>query len=63
MSAVQNAAVALAAAVLISAPGMAVAADLLQVYQTAKQNDPQYAAAQADYRAAREAKPQARAAV
>ncbi|MDZ7828819.1 MAG: TolC family outer membrane protein [Halofilum sp. (in: g-proteobacteria)] len=39
------------------------AGDLLQVYQQARENDPQYATARAEYRAAREAAPQARAAV
>ena len=39
------------------------AADLLQVYRLAQQNDPEFAAAQAQYQAAREAAPQARAAV
>lgn len=39
------------------------AGDLLRVYQQARQNDPQYATARAEYRAAREAAPQARAAV
>jgi len=39
------------------------AGDLLQVYQQARENDPEYATARAEYRAAREAAPQARAAV
>jgi outer membrane protein len=63
MSAVLNAAAALAALAAAAAWTAAPAADLLSVYEQAKQNDPQYAAAQAEYRAAREAKPQARSAV
>jgi len=39
------------------------AGDLLRVYQQARENDPDYATARAEYRAAREAAPQARAAV
>ena len=44
---------------LILGPGQA--ADLLEVYQIAKRQDPRFSAAQADFRAEQEAKPQARA--
>lgn len=54
-------AVAGVASVLVCLP--AVAADLMGVYAQARENDPRFATAQAEYRAAREAAPQARAAV
>jgi outer membrane protein len=49
---------ALAAGLL--APGTWASEGLIDVYQAALQNDPQYLAAEAQYRAALEAKPQAR---
>lgn len=52
----------LAGLVLVAAVP-AEAADFLQIYRMAKQNDPEFAAARAQYQAAREAVPQARAAV
>jgi len=52
----------MAAAVLaLLAAGPVTGADLLDVYQQALREDAQYQAARADYRAAREARPQARA--
>ena len=43
--------------------GSAHSADLLEIYRLAQQNDPAYAAARHDFEAAREARPQARAAL
>lgn len=54
---------ALVAIVALLAPVPGGAADLLQTYRQAVAEDAEFAAARADYRAAREAKPQARAAV
>lgn len=54
---------ALVAVVALLAPVPAVAVDLLQTYRQAVAEDPRFATARAEYRAAREAKPQARAAV
>ncbi len=52
------------AALALALTGTAVHADnLLQVYRLAQQNDPEFAAARAEYQAAREAVPQARSAV
>lgn len=52
------------AALALALAGTAVHADnLLQVYRLAQQNDPTFAAARAEYQAAREAVPQARSAV
>lgn len=52
------------AALALALTGTAVHADnLLQVYRLAQQNDPGFAAARAEYQAAREAVPQARSAV
>ena len=53
----------LLATLALMATWPASAADLLSLYQRAQHEDPAYNAARADYRAAREAKPQARAAV
>lgn len=51
-------------AVILAAPATAVqAADLLQAYRLAQQNDPTYAAARYDYEAAVERRPQARGAL
>lgn len=51
-------------ALALTLAGTAVHADdLLQVYRLAQQNDPTFAAARAEYQAAREAVPQARSAV
>lgn len=56
-----TAATAAAVAVTLAAP--ASAADLLSIYELARNEDAQFAQARADYRAAREQWPQARAAV
>lgn len=48
---------------LIGTAGAAHATDLLQTFRLAQQNDPAYAAARQDYKAAREARPQARGAL
>jgi len=63
MSANGSPARVLIAALALLTSASATAADLLGTYQKAQQNDPQYAAARAQYRAAQEARPQARAAV
>ena len=54
---------ALTGALALGLAGAAQAADLLSVYERARGEDPQFAQARADYRAAREQWPQARAAV
>ena len=48
---------------LIGTSGAAHATDLLQTFRLAQQNDPAYAAARQEYKAAREARPQARGAL
>lgn len=48
---------------LIGTTGTAHATDLLQTFRLAQQNDPAYAAARQEYKAAREARPQARGAL
>ncbi|MEX0607721.1 MAG: TolC family outer membrane protein [Halofilum sp. (in: g-proteobacteria)] len=53
----------IAAALTASICVPATAADLLGVYQRAQEEDPQFTTARSEYRAAREAMPQARAAV
>lgn len=64
MSSFKRAFVRAIAAIALALTGQAVHAEnLLQVYRLAQKNDPRFAAARAEYQAAREAIPQARSAV
>lgn len=63
MSADRSPGLALLIALALLVPVPAGAVDLLETYRQAVTEDPRFAAARAEYRAAREAKPQARAAV
>lgn len=56
-------AVVVAGMLVVAGAGSAHASDLLEIYRLAQQNDPTYAAARHDYRAAVERRPQARGAL